>query len=119
MKDLKEFLKKKAYCEIGMRTNSLKDKSIGIYDLGIFSWERGGKEFAKKAVEYRNDGEDEDFSAIYVTDFIEEDATAIIELYDAAEDGGADYQSYKDTLDCLGKTKVLEMIQEIIDKVKA
>jgi hypothetical protein len=102
MSDLKEFLDKKLF-EINEETSI---KVIDINDLGLFFWERGGKQFVLgKNNFYKNSDWYKKFEfKTYYSDAIETLLKQSNWAYLA--------QDFLDCLACLGEQKVKELIEK-------
>ena len=106
--EMKKFLEShKFYDENGIKL--IEDIPAG--ELGVFFWERGGKQFVEMAKKHFDDDEIPDTQMIL--DIIEDDSESVIENYDTFEDGGRDLQDFLDCVDCLGEAKVKELIKGV------
>jgi hypothetical protein len=92
--DLKEFLDKKLF-EINEETSI---KVIDINDLGLFFWNRGGKQFVKLSINIK--------ASIKIKDLIES-AIACKKYYSLLP-----AKDFLDCLACLGEDKLKELIKE-------
>ena len=115
--DLKEFLLNKHFtCLEEMSTPidylSHKDNAIYLDDLGLFFWERGGKQFVDFVLTLKKLGAVPSKVNNVKIGWKELLAIAKDEINETKDERNADAQDFLDSVACFGETKVKELIKE-------
>jgi len=106
MSNLKEFLDTHDFIP-----EYIDDAVIGIKELGVFFWSRGGKHFVLMAKEHlAGDEKYTDITIQQVLDFIEDASEDVISEFFRCEDGGKAYQDFLDALACLGDEEIKKLM---------
>ena len=126
--DLKEFLISRSLNLTAYKNCNPKNEveAVPIEQLGLFFWERGGKQFVKETIEWvKSVFEDMEDKTNYKKNFVQivfdytEDAyESIIDCFDYTKDGSKAHRDFLDALACFGEDKVKELIKELSENGK-
>lgn len=104
--DLKEFLDKdKRVIFSGIKNDKIREDLININKLGLFFWERGGKQFVKNYCCFALNCKAKGLSVFEYSNLVVKEKTALGKTILFAQD-------FLDCVACLGEEKVKELIKE-------
>jgi len=110
MNDLKEFLDSNTFISSERPSDFYKQQSnVCVYDLGLFFWERGGKQHTKRMLDGKYTPEE-------IIDYFKNRCEVILSEHNnshIASNYDLERQNTIDCLACLGEEKVKELIKGV------